>query len=240
MIFKFKTADGVVVVKVNVPNPEVLVDGNRVTVTWADGGKQAEIHLPPGSRKIELKKDGFKAFGETVSIEDGGQELLAATLEPLSKPAIDRASAGRGPGYSSTALSPPLAIAPFDAAQAKAHQAAWAKHLGTKIETTNSVGAKMIVIPPGEFLMGSTDEQVAAALKVAEEIKADQDAKDSHPKDRTATAPGCHHQAVSDGCDGSDGRPVPQVRRGFKICDGGGAVWFWRLCGKGGHGRNPR
>jgi formylglycine-generating enzyme required for sulfatase activity/serine/threonine protein kinase len=178
MIFKFKTADGVVVVKVNVPNPEVLVDGNRMTVTWADGGKQAEIHLPRGSRKIELKKDGFKAFGETVSIENGGQELLAATLEPLPKPAIDRASAGRGPGDSSTALTPPLAIAPFDAAQAKAHQAAWAKHLGMPVETTNSVGAKMILIPPGEFLMGSTDEQVEAALKVAEEIAKDDRVKD--------------------------------------------------------------
>jgi hypothetical protein len=32
----------------------------------------------------------------------------------------------------------------------------------------------MILIPPGEFLMGSADEQVAAAVKVAEEINADQ------------------------------------------------------------------
>ena len=36
----------------------------------------------------------------------------------------------------------------------------------------------MVLIPPGEFLMGSTDEQVEAALKVAEEIKADQGVKD--------------------------------------------------------------
>jgi formylglycine-generating enzyme required for sulfatase activity/serine/threonine protein kinase len=74
--------------------------------------------------------------------------------------------------------TPPLAKAPFDAAQAKAHQAAWAKHLGTEVETTNSVGAKMILIPPGEFMMGSTDEQVEAALKVADELKADQPTKD--------------------------------------------------------------
>lgn len=64
---------------------------------------------------------------------------------------------------------PPLAKAPFDGRQAKAHQEAWAKHLGTTVETTNSVGMKMKLIPPGEFLMGSTDEHVKAALKVAEE-----------------------------------------------------------------------
>ncbi len=74
--------------------------------------------------------------------------------------------------------APPLAKAPFDAAQAKAHQEAWAKHLGTQVETTNSVGMKMVLIPSGEFMMGSTDEQVEAALKVAEEIKAEQHAKD--------------------------------------------------------------
>src|SRR5262249_55186529 len=33
------------------------------------------------------------------------------------------------------------------------------------------------LIPPGEFQMGSTDEQVEAALKVAEEVKADETTK---------------------------------------------------------------
>ena len=60
--------------------------------------------------------------------------------------------------------SPPLAKAPFDEKQARAHQAAWAKHLGTEIETTNSIGQKMIVIPPGEFLMGAVDSDADALL----------------------------------------------------------------------------
>jgi formylglycine-generating enzyme required for sulfatase activity len=78
---------------------------------------------------------------------------------------------------SSLGLPPPLAVAPFDAAQARAHQDAWAKHLGTTVETVNSVGQTMILIPPGEFLMGSTDEQVEAALQATDEIRADQRAK---------------------------------------------------------------
>ncbi len=63
--------------------------------------------------------------------------------------------------------APPLAEAPFDAAQAKAYQAAWARHLGTTVETVNSVGAKLAIIPPGEFLMGSTPEQNALSMKMA-------------------------------------------------------------------------
>lgn len=65
------------------------------------------------------------------------------------------------------AAAPPPAVAPFDAAQARAHQEAWAKHLGTQVETVNPVGAKMILIPPGEFLMGSSEAQVAGAQELA-------------------------------------------------------------------------
>ncbi len=60
-------------------------------------------------------------------------------------------------------------IAPFDAKQAHAGQAAWAKHLGTTVETKNPVGMTLVLIPPGEFLMGSTPEQNAQGVKIAEE-----------------------------------------------------------------------
>lgn len=56
-----------------------------------------------------------------------------------------------------TVDAPPLARAPFDADQALGHQQAWASYLGTDVETTNSIGMQMRLIPPGEFLMGSAD-----------------------------------------------------------------------------------
>jgi formylglycine-generating enzyme required for sulfatase activity/serine/threonine protein kinase len=63
---------------------------------------------------------------------------------------------------------PPRAVAPFDAPQARAHQDAWAKHLGVQVAHTNKVGMKMRLIPPGEFLMGSTQadtDQLARTLE---------------------------------------------------------------------------
>ena len=53
------------------------------------------------------------------------------------------------------AKAPPLAVAPFTADAARAHQDAWAKHLGQAREVTNSIGMKLTLIPPGEFKMGS-------------------------------------------------------------------------------------
>ncbi|MHC4406198.1 MAG: protein kinase domain-containing protein, partial [Planctomycetota bacterium] len=67
---------------------------------------------------------------------------------------------------------PPPAAAPFNEAQAKQHQKEWADYLGVPVETTDSIGMKMVLIPPGEFLMGSTAEEQARFL---EEAKAAED-----------------------------------------------------------------
>ena len=64
------------------PNPDLYVDGQKVTVVWQNGGKKAEVGVKPGTRKVELKKDGFSAYGEEVTLEDHGRTVLVATLEP--------------------------------------------------------------------------------------------------------------------------------------------------------------
>ncbi len=81
-----KTPEGTITIKVNEPRPEVIVDGDRLTVSWNAAGKVAELHVKPGSRKIELKKNGFKAIGEEIEVEDGVKCLLLARLEPDVQP----------------------------------------------------------------------------------------------------------------------------------------------------------
>jgi len=155
----------------------------------ADAGQLPELGRPPKtpmtfrvlgdgrelwkSKPIEKQDDfdmvsvdvrGVQELRLETSCVDRAYNCHAMWYNPRLTPVAESAIKTVGP-------TPPPAKAPFDAAQAKAHQAAWAKYLGTTVETTNSVGATMILIPPGEFLMGSTDEQVAAALKVADEVK---------------------------------------------------------------------
>lgn len=69
-----------------------------------------------------------------------------------------------------TAEPPSLAVAPFTEKQAKSHQEAWSKHLGVPVEQKNSLGMKLVLIPPGEFAMGSTPEQVEAALMLLKTV----------------------------------------------------------------------
>ena len=68
-------------------------------------------------------------------------------------------------------VPPPPAIAPFGAEQARKHQQAWADHLGVPVEQEVDLGAgqklTMVLIPPGEFMMGSTEEEQARFLEEA-------------------------------------------------------------------------
>lgn len=73
--------------------------------------------------------------------------------------------------------TPAAAKAPFDARQARALQEAWARHQQIPMESTNTVGGKLILVPPGEFLMGSSDAEVAAAIQLAESAQADENTR---------------------------------------------------------------
>jgi eukaryotic-like serine/threonine-protein kinase len=90
-----------------------------------------------------------------------------------ASPASGAAATSAGPTTSestTTAKTPPdggpaYAVAPFDAAQARSHQEAWAKHLGAVVETRNALGMTLVFVPPGEFIMGATPEEIEAELE---------------------------------------------------------------------------
>ena len=90
---------------------------------------------------------------------------------------------------------PSPAVAPFDAAKAKEHQEAWAKHLAVPVEQTNSIGMKLVLIPPGEFDMGSTPEEIASEIEKAKKLNALQTDLDQ-VAERGSTTSGEDHQAI--------------------------------------------
>ena len=69
--------------------------------------------------------------------------------------------------------APPPAIAPFDAATAQKHQEAWATYLGVpvnqEVDLPDGETLTMVLIPPGEFVMGSSAEEQARFLEEARE-----------------------------------------------------------------------
>ncbi len=70
--------------------------------------------------------------------------------------------------------APPLAAAPFNTSGAEAHQQAWAKYLDVPVEKDVDIyrGTKMtfVLIPPGEFSMGSDGKNQVRLLEEAIEL----------------------------------------------------------------------
>ena len=104
----------------------------------------------PGARILNLGVRVSRALADKSVGQAPPDKQPSATTSPIPNP---------------QSPAPPPAIAPFDAAKAKEHQENWAKHLGVPVEMTNSIGMKLVLIPPGEFDMGSTPEEVAWALE---------------------------------------------------------------------------
>lgn len=129
----------------------LLAAGIIVTITSKDGTKST-FNVPEG---IELDVDS--APGSRVAIKE--------VASPASSDTQLTALASQSSWHGWPADAPKPAIAPFDAAQAKRHQEEWAAYLKVPVEYTNSIGMKLRLIPPGEFTMGSTPEEIAAALK---------------------------------------------------------------------------
>jgi formylglycine-generating enzyme required for sulfatase activity len=140
-VFRVKTPEGILVVEVNEPEPDVYFDGDRMTVTWGKDGKTAEIRLKPGTRKVEVKKDGFTAVGEEVELQDGKRRVLTASLvrpggnlegaKPDRKPPDAEPPPRHDP--------PPVVV----------------KNPEPGPPYVDSIGMELVPIPAGRFHMGS-------------------------------------------------------------------------------------
>jgi formylglycine-generating enzyme required for sulfatase activity len=134
----------------------LLLLGVWVIIRDKDGREVARVPVP----------EGGSVTVETATESD--EKPLPQMPKPKPKEAATAPAAPQPlPPWNLPPGSPPPAIAPFDAAQAKAHQEAWAKHLGVEVEMENSIGMRFVLIPPGEFDMGSTEEEVAKLLEEA-------------------------------------------------------------------------
>ena len=84
-----------------------------------------------------------------VLTETTGLTRLTARLFPPAAPGPVR----RRDGVPVAEKAPTPLVLPFDAEPARIGQEAWARRLGAAVETTNTIGMKFRLIPPGEFFM---------------------------------------------------------------------------------------
>ena len=164
---------------VEVTSPEgKLLEDVKVVVTR--GGEeiellQAENHwsakLVHGEYQVQLRggADRFEITRSQLTINRLGRAVVKLEIRPpvagpQPTPVVAAPATPVTPSKPPTEPAKPPLPLDIDDQQAKAHQAAWAEHLGVPVEYTNSIGMKFVLIPPGEFTMGSTPAEIAEAV----------------------------------------------------------------------------
>ena len=141
---------------------------HSLLVSYGDIGFQTAPFDTPwfGSEVIQVRlADGFLEARDSNQLL-GRAELSAAVgnansgieSEPLVGSELVNLIRSRDPD------APLPAIAPFSETQAKECQKVWADHVGIEVrsvvELSREVSMAFLVVPPGEFMMGSTREQI--------------------------------------------------------------------------------
>lgn len=176
-VIRIVTGEGTLVVTVDDPAVSVTIDGRDIVIT---GAGPKEVRLKAGEYRLRANKNGkpVPIDQELVAITRGGREvvnvkLLARAAETGTEELAPPRRRDKVPWKALLPTgAPDPVLAPFDETAAKRHQEAWAKFLDVPVEQEADLGdgvkLSMVLIPPGEFLMGSSEEERARFVEEAQ------------------------------------------------------------------------
>ena len=154
-VLYLQTQYGRLTIETDVSDVKIVVESDgRVTII--DPKLQRTVRLWPGEYDVRLEEEriGLTLSTRSFTLKRRSEETVEVRYESKSRTSVQ----------TKIGAMPPSAVAPFDAEQAREYQQAWAEHLGVPVEFTNSIGMKLMLIPPGEFDMGSSDEEIKRLL----------------------------------------------------------------------------
>jgi serine/threonine protein kinase len=91
IVMRINTPTGTVVVAIDQPGAEILVDNKpaKITITPAGGGEEITIAGQPGKHRLRVTKGGFTAFTQELVFNEGKPDQIKIHLEPKpTKPPI--------------------------------------------------------------------------------------------------------------------------------------------------------
>ena len=166
VIATVRTREGTLTVEVNDAGVTVQVfdEEGKVQINRKADGASVTLAVDPGKHQLRMEKDGMQVFAQDFTLTWGEKKTIRATLQ---------ANAAKAAKPAAASASPPPGAAAVSAAKARAYQQLWASGLGAPAVQANSIGMHFVLIPPGEFEMGSTDQEIAASVEARKKDTAD-------------------------------------------------------------------
>ncbi|HEV8002331.1 MAG TPA: SUMF1/EgtB/PvdO family nonheme iron enzyme, partial [Planctomycetaceae bacterium] len=168
--------DTAILIDAEVPGIKLEVIGQQAIITVP--GKQQPIKVAPGDGQLKIGYEGLETLTRSFTIGKGETKILKVRIIDSELVARFENEIARSiPGAEKSGLAqkendpgtktagppgpggrrPPLLAAPFEEPAARNGRQKWADHLQQPGEVTNTIGMKLVLIPPGEFLMGSPE-----------------------------------------------------------------------------------
>lgn len=144
---------------------------SRVLTVSLNGSEVSRYQLA----EMASQPDSFPSLQRTsgrIGLQAQSKQVKFYNLRiaELSPAATLKAKSNELKSYEWPAKTPRSAIAPFDSLTASRHQQEWAEHLKIPVNFTNKLGMKFRLIPPGEFIMGSTTDEIERSLDAIQEF----------------------------------------------------------------------
>jgi serine/threonine protein kinase len=120
-------------------------------------GLAIAVVMQRGKKVSPPANDSPPAISEPVPV-------ASAELNPNGEKSSTVDSSATSSSAANSGDQPVISELPLTPAAAKQQQVAWAKQLSQPVEISNSLGMKLILVPPGKFQMGSTARQMDDAI----------------------------------------------------------------------------
>lgn len=117
----------------------------RLEAAWKQKQRQLEKDMQTWDARRDKERASLETMHRQLSQVHRASSVAPLPLAHMPPPAM---------------AAPRPLQAPFDLDTACAAQFAWARYLGLETHYTNSWGMKFLLIPPGRFVMGSTNDEL--------------------------------------------------------------------------------